>query len=312
MYRTYLPEGMLSKTQSNAQYLSSLTALEDAFTNHVTLEAVAALCDRNHNLILDLGDFRGTIPREECALGIASGQTRDIAIISRVGKPVCFKIQDIDYTADPPEFSLSRVAAQKEALSFFLQNLFPGKIIPAMITHLDHFGAFVDIGCGVVSLIGIENISVSRIFHPSERFHEGQQIYAVVSQIDEQTNRIFLTHKELLGTWEENAGEFYCGETVTGIVRSVEDYGIFIELTPNLSGLAEYRSDVAPGQSVSVYIKSIIPEKMKIKLAVIDVITPPESPSRELRYRFTGDSIQNWIYSPSCCASKYIHTQFCE
>ena len=42
----------------------------------------------------------------------------------------------------------------------------------------------------------------------------------------------------MLGTWAENAALFSPGQTVTGVVRSVEDYGIFVELTPNLAGLA--------------------------------------------------------------------------
>lgn len=46
-----------------------------------------------------------------------------------------------------------------------------------------------------------------------------------------------MTHKELLGTWMENASWFHPGETVRGEVRSVKEYGSFIELAPNLSGL---------------------------------------------------------------------------
>lgn len=70
-----------------------------------------------------------------------------------------------------------------------------------------------------------------------------------------------MTHKELLGTWMENASWFCPGETVRGTVRSVKEYGSFIELTPNLSGLADAREKLDPGDGVSVYIKSIRPEK---------------------------------------------------
>ena len=60
-----------------------------------------------------------------------------------------------------------------------------------------------------------------------------------------------------------------------GVIRSVESYGIFIELAPNLAGLAEWRGDVKPGDGCSVYIKSIIPQKMKIKLVLIDTFRAP-------------------------------------
>lgn len=93
-------------------------------------------------------------------------------------------------------------------------------------------------------------------------------IRAVIKSIE--NGRISLSHKELLGTWEENANSFCAGETVAGIVRSVENYGAFVELAPNLAGLAESKDGVKAGQQASVYIKSIIPEKMKIKIIIID------------------------------------------
>lgn len=64
----------------------------------------------------------------------------------------------------------------------------------------------------------------------------------------EPNGRVALSHKELLGSWEENAALFSPGETVAGVIRSSESYGVFIELTPNLAGLAEPRDDVFPGQ----------------------------------------------------------------
>lgn len=117
----------------------------------------------------------------------------------------------------------------------------------------------------------IDSISVSRIEHPGERFRVGMEIKAVIKSIE--NGRISLSQKELLGTWEQNAEGFSAGETVSGIVRSVENYGAFIELTPNLAGLAESREGVKVGQQASVYIKSIIPEKMKIKLIIIDTLS---------------------------------------
>lgn len=135
----------------------------------------------------------------------------------------------------------------------YISKLTPGDIIDARVTHLEQFGCFVDIGCGIPSLIPIDAISVSRISHPSDRFFTGQYIKAVVKSND--GSRICLTHKELLGTWEENASLFSSGETVSGIVRSIEDYGIFVELAPNLAGLAEPKENIHAGQSISVYIK---------------------------------------------------------
>ena len=54
------------------------------------------MCDTAHNLTVQVGEWFGIIPREEAALGIESGKTRDIAILSRVGKPVSFVVDEIE------------------------------------------------------------------------------------------------------------------------------------------------------------------------------------------------------------------------
>lgn len=249
------------------------------------------------------------MPRACCALGIAEGQVREIAVLSRVGKPTCFVVTDIDEESEPPTVWLSRTAVQLRAQEALLSSLSPGDIIPAAVTHLEPFGAFVDIGCGLPSLIGIENLSVSRIYHPSERLTVGQSIRAAVRSVDVENRRITLTHRELLGTWEENAALFAAGETVRGIVRSVEPYGVFIELAPNLSGLAENREGLTPGTPVSVYIKSILPQRMKIKLSVIDILPHTDTPEPP-RYFVSGDHIDRWVYTPADCDRKYIATEF--
>ena len=182
-----------------------------------------------------------------------------------------------------------------------------GDIIDAKVTHLESFGAFCDIGCGNIALLPIDAISVSRISHPSDRFHVGESIRVIIKSIADD-GKITLSHKELLGTWEENAALFSAGQTVTGVVRSIEDYGIFVELTPNLAGLAEPREDVFIGQKASVYIKSIIREKMKIKLIIIDSFDNTYSP--EIKYFYTGDTLESWDYSPEDCC-KRISTRFC-
>ena len=91
------------------------------------------------------------------------------------------------------------------------------------------------------------------------------------------------------------------------LVKRVESYGVFVELAPNLAGLAEARSDVYVGQSTSVYIKSMIPEKMKIKLIIIDSFDS-DYPN-EKKYFYEKDHIDRFIYSPEN-ALKKIETVF--
>lgn len=125
---------------------------------------------------------------------------------------------------------------------------------------------------GVSGLLYIEDICVSRIKSPYERFDLGQDIRVKIKEINKEENKISFTYKDLLGTWEDNIKEFKQGTVVKGIARETEKSknGIFIELTPNLVGLAEYKDNIEYGQDVNVYIKKIVPEKKKVKLLIYD------------------------------------------
>lgn len=303
----YLPEGSKLCTPENQAAIRSTEALIAAMNKGTILEARAMVCDSAHNLIVDLPCMKGFIPREEGAKGIDDGSVRDIALIARAGKPVCFRVMRIEQDKNGcPRAILSRRSVQEECWRNYLSKLTPGDVIPVRITHMERFGCFVDAGCGIPSLIPIDAISVSRISHPSDRFRVGQNIRAAVKGFD--SGRLCLTHKELLGTWEENASLFEPGETVSGMIRSVEPYGVFVELTPNLAGLAEPQERLRPGQCASVYIKALIPEKMKVKLVIVDAFDD-DLPVQPLRYFTDKSHIDRWRYTPEC-ASKLIETVF--
>ena len=297
--KDYNPEGTIINTEENKKYMQSIIQLTAAQSSETILEAIVTMCDSDHNLVVDLGIMRGIIPREDGAIGISEVSTRDIALISRVGRAVCFVITDICEDGNGKKYALlSRKIAQKKCLEYILNEKHIGDIIDAKITHLEPFGAFCDIGCGNVALLPLDAISVSRISHPKDRFCAGDSIKAIIKNIDED-KKITLSHKELLGTWEQNSAKFSQGQTVSGIVRSVEEYGIFVELTPNLAGLAEPKDNVFVGQTASVYIKSIIPDKMKIKLIIIDSFDTPQEKS--VKYFYNDDHITDFIYSPKEC-----------
>ena len=306
----YYPEGTLIGSPENTAAMKSVFALQDSMLQGKILEARTVVCDNEHNLIVELpcpNCPKGIIPRIEGAIGIEDGTTKDIALITKVNKPVCFKILKLLKNPDGIFTAvLSRRAVQEECMENFISTLCPGDIIPAKVTHLEQFGAFVDIGCGIPSLIPIDSISISRISHPSDRFKPYQNIRVIIKGTS--GGKILLSHKELLGTWEENAAQFSYGETVSGTVRSVEDYGIFVELAPNLAGLAEPKENVQAGDNASVYIKAIIPEKMKVKLIIVDVFKGQhKEPS--FKYFYNEDHISHWVYS-SPNSGKLIESYF--
>ena len=315
----YKPEGTRIGTQENREHLASPAALERAMNNGVIVEGIVTLCDSQLRLHVDLGCALGIIEPED-ALFCREGETRkDIALISRVGKPVAVRILSMENRGDQLIVRLSRRLAQQSCIRYYLSARKPGDIIPAKVTHMEPFGAFVDIGCGVSSLLSVDCISVSRISHPRDRLRCGEDLSVVVKSIDRESGRIYVSLREMLGTWEENAILFEPGQTVTGIIRSVESYGVFIELTPNLAGLAEVKESVLEemrhkiGHSAAVYIKSIVPDRMKIKLILINVCDPA-APTRDLTYYIDAENtphITHWRYSPQG-ARKTVETHFDE
>ena len=324
MEHTYLPEGQLLTAARNRDLTSSLGGLERAMETGAIIEGTVRLCDPAFNLHVDfpsLPGIRGIIPREEVVWSRDGEPVKDIAILTRVGKPVACKV--VGFREDTggeglTEVCLSRRLAQEECAARYLEGLIPGDVIRARVTHLESFGAFVDVGCGIPSLLSVDSISVSRISHPRDRLYNGQMIWAVVKSVDRETGRLFISTRELLGTWEQNAARFTPGQTVAGIVRSVEDYGVFVELAPNLAGLAEVRDcdreavHSLVGRTAAVFIKSIIPERMKIKLVLIDAYKGEPVPLPRLHYFIRGDEVEHidrWVYSPAG-AKKRVETVF--
>lgn len=282
----YRPEGLS---------LSPITpeALRKGAGSGEIFHAMCTKCDEFHNLHIDLGSVKGIIPREETDMGIADGTTHEIAILAKVGKPLCFQVLGFDSRGNA---ILSRRAAQLDGKEYALRLLQPGDVIPVTVQTVADFGIFCDICCGFSGLMRIDRCCVSRLRRCSERFSPNQTIYVAVLSIDHAAGQIHLTGRELLGTWEENAAEFRQGQTVTGVVRSILSYGIFVEIAPNLSGLAEPQEGIAVGDCVSVYLRSILPQRHKIKLNILErlpnLIIPP------VKYFVTSGHLEQWEYYP--------------
>ena len=279
----------------NANHLSK-EELNHCITTGEILQSTALAYDTEHRLRFELCGRRGYMAHNDC-LDVAPGEEiKDIAVLTRVGRPTCFVITGTTVDENGEEaYLLSRASAKQPARSQYYDTLVAGSVIPCTVTHIENFGAFCDIGCGISALLPIDCLSVSRISSPNDRVQVGQQLLCAIKNRDVQ-GRIVLTLRELLGTWSENAACFAAGETVVGIVRSVEEYGVFIEIAPNLAGLAEADPSLHPGQAVSVYIKNILPDKMKIKLVVVN-----KNLSQPLRfephYFVTRGRIKKWTYS---------------
>ena len=263
----FLPEGWSNETIK----IKNTDEINNYIKSKQTLQGIVEECDSNFNLHINLGaGINGIIPRKEIEWINTEndGEPKKNLCVGKVHKFIQFKIKE---TTQENNIILSRKDVQKEALEEAIHTLNEGDVVNGIVKNITSYGAFVEIGGGVVGLAHIEDLSVARIKSPFERLKIGQKVKLVVKSIDRSNNRISLSYKENFGTWEENADKFKVGDRTIGIVRETEKNknGIFIELTPNLVGMIEYKNGLIYGNKIDVLVKKIDYEKQKIKLSLV-------------------------------------------
>ena len=118
-YAPYLPEGDRIDTPDNRAAIATITALMQAQHEGKLLEGRCVRCDAEHNLYVKLPCGEGIIPHCEGAVGIAEGTTKDIVLITRVNKPVCFVVTGFRHTEAGCQPILSRRNAQERCKEEF-------------------------------------------------------------------------------------------------------------------------------------------------------------------------------------------------
>lgn len=189
----FIPEGW-----NDTPKAFSLEELSLASINGDIMQGKVTKCDNNYNLYLDLGNsITGIIPREEVeAVNIdETGFPKPNICTSKIDKYVQFKVKDV---SKKDTVILSRKAVGKEAVNWMKNDLKEGMIVCGIVKNIRPYGAFVEIGGGIVGLVHIEDMSVARIKSPYERFKIGQKIKIMIKSIDRKTNRVILSYKEIL------------------------------------------------------------------------------------------------------------------
>jgi small subunit ribosomal protein S1 len=261
----FIPEGW-----DNTQVNYTCKDVENAMSQGAILQGLVTKCDDSYNLHVDLLEgYNAVIPFNEVdALNCdENGQVKPQICKYKINNYVQFKVKDIKDN----NITLSRKDVQIDASNWLKQEFKPGMKVKGIVKNIRKFGAFIEIGGGVVGLLHIEDISVSRIKTPEERFQVGDKIDVIIKDIEEGTGKVILSYKELLGNWEDNVKDFKEKQVVDGIIKESDKFknGIFVELKPNLVGLAEYKEGYNYGEKVKVFIKKIINDRKKIKLIIL-------------------------------------------
>lgn len=153
-------------------------------------------------------------------------------------------------------------------------------IVEGTIKNLTDYGAFVDIG-GIDGLLHVTDMSWGRLNHPGEMFRTGDVIQVKILKLDREKEKISLGYKQLLpDPWSTVAEVYPVDAKVRGVVSSVTDYGVFVELEPGVEGLVHVSeiswSKRAPspkklyqkGQPIDVKILGVDTAERRISLGI--------------------------------------------
>lgn len=249
----------------------SLKQLEEIKNKQEVVDMYVTDIDDSYNMIGIIGKgIKAIIPRDESSSIVGDdGLVDEKHIINKKGKILHVCIKDIINNNDNVELIVSKKILELKVRKWMYMHLKPGMRLKGVVVSTNDYAAFVDVGGGVTGILKLENISDILIQKASDVLHIGQRINVIVKKFDRDTGRIELTYKEILGTFEDNISKFKEGDIVDGIIRNRIKTGIFVEIAPNVVGLAEHVNGLEYGQKVLVSIRRIIPEKKKVKLVII-------------------------------------------
>ncbi|MFA5322900.1 MAG: 30S ribosomal protein S1 [Smithella sp.] len=174
-----------------------------------------------------------------------------------------------------------------------LKEKYPvGTIVKGIVRNITNFGVFVGIEEKIDGLIHVSDISWKhRVNHPSEYFKKGQEVDAVVLNIDVENEKFSLGIKQIeKNPWDELLQKYVPGSVVTGKIKNFTDFGIFMEIEEGIEGLVHI-SEISQkrvktsselysvGDTVSAVVKSIDPKSKKIRLSIKEMEAPAPTPA---------------------------------
>jgi small subunit ribosomal protein S1 len=169
-----------------------------------------------------------------------------------------------------------------------LKEKYPvGTVVKGHVRNITNFGVFIGVEEGIDGLVHVSDISWKhRVTHPSEYFKKGQEVEAVVLNIDVDNEKFSLGIKQIeKNPWDELPNKYTPGSVVSGKITNFTDFGIFVEIEEGIEGLVHI-SEISSkrvktsgelynvGDTVSAMVKSIDSKTKKIRLSIKDMEAP--------------------------------------
>ena len=226
-------------------------------------------------LIVDVAGIRGFVPisqilnlkREEVASG---GENQETAAKLQGMKDKELQLKIIEINRARNRLILSeRLAVQEwrqRRREELLDELKPGEVRKGIVSNLANFGAFVDLG-GADGLVHISQLAWSRVNHPSEVLHVGQEVEVQVLSVDKDKKKIALSIKRAeVDPWTTVEQRYTPGQVVTGVVTKIAPFGAFARIEDGIEGLI-HLSELTPGQEP----KTVLHEGAQLQLRILRI-----------------------------------------
>ncbi|REE94256.1 small subunit ribosomal protein S1 [Paenibacillus taihuensis] len=214
------------------------------------------------------------------------------------GRTLRVKVKEIDRENNKVILSAKEVldAEFEQNKQNIIGGLQVGQELDGTVQRLTPFGAFVDIG-GIDGLVHVSELSWQHVAHPKDVVTEGQSVRVKVLKVDPANGKISLSIKAAQpGPWEQSSGQFNIGDIVTGTVRRIVSFGVFVEIAPGVEGLVHisqlaHRHVATPnevvkeGQEVKAKILDFNPAEKRVSLSIKETEEAPEQAPRPERER---------------------------
>jgi small subunit ribosomal protein S1 len=229
-----------------------------------------------YGAFVDLGGIDGLLHITDMSWGRVNHPSE----IFQVGDEVTVRV--LKYNPETERVSLGLKQTQEDPWSHAEEAYPPGKKVRGKVQSITDYGAFVELEAGVEGLIHVSEMSwTKKVKHPSKLLEIGQEVECQVLEVDAKSKRISLGLKQLEpDPWTLFTEKYKPGDKITGKVRSITDYGVFIGIEEGVDGMV-HKSDVSwtakvnnpsdmykKGDEVEAIILSINHDEKKVSLGV--------------------------------------------
>ena len=266
------------EAESSADREALLAQLEEGQTVTGTIKNLT-----DYGAFVDLGGIDGLLHITD----MAWKRIKHPSEVVEVGQEVTVKVLKFDRERNRVSLGLKQLG---EDPWLAIMNRYPkGSIVKARVTNLTDYGCFAEIAEGVEGLVHVSEMDhTNKNIHPSKVVQIGDEVDVMVLEVDEERRRISLGIKQTRANpWEEFAKAHDKGEKVSGTIKSITDFGIFIGLPGGIDGLV-HLSDISwneqgedairrykKGDTVEAVILSVDAEGNRISLGIKQLNSDP-------------------------------------